>query len=74
MNETIQKKKSSVFHEIYSSIGGDKLILMGAIVVVFILFTSINSNFFSINNIINLMVGASLIGLVAIGQIGRAHV
>lgn len=49
-------------------IGGDKLVLMGAIVVVFILFGSLNSNFLSMTNIINLMVAASLVGLVAIGH------
>ena len=49
-------------------IGGDKLVLMSAIVVVFIIFTSINKNFFSWVNIVNLLVAASLVGLVAIGH------
>lgn len=49
-------------------ISGDKLILLGAIVVVFILFTSLNRNFLSWTNIVNLLVAASLVGLVAIGH------
>lgn len=69
MNETANEKKgTSVLRNISSTIGGDKLVLLGAIVVVFILFTSLNSNFFSLDNIVNLMVAASLVGLVAIGH------
>ncbi|HEX3016480.1 MAG TPA: ABC transporter permease [Caproicibacter sp.] len=69
MNEqTSQKKGSSAFQKISGAIGGEKLVLIGAIVVVFILFSSLNSNFFSFDNIINLMVAASLVGLVAIGH------
>ncbi len=49
-------------------IDGDKLVLLGAIVVVFILFTFLNRNFMTITNIINLLVAASLVGLVAIGH------
>ncbi len=49
-------------------IGGDKLVLMGAILAVFILFGSLNANFLSMTNIINLLVAASLVGLVAIGH------
>lgn len=49
-------------------IGGDKLVLIAAIVVVFALFTSINPNFLSWQNIVNLLVAASLVGLVAIGH------
>lgn len=49
-------------------IGGDKLVLMGAILAVFILFGSLNANFLSVTNIINLLVAASLVGLVAIGH------
>ena len=41
---------------------------MGAIVAVFILFGSLNSNFLSMTNIVNLLVAASLVGLVAIGH------
>lgn len=49
-------------------IGGDKLVLLGAIIVVFALFTSINKNFLSIQNMINLLVAASLVGMVAVGH------
>lgn len=48
--------------------GGDKLVLMGAIIVVFILFSSMNPNFLSVTNVINILVAASLVGLVAIGH------
>ena len=51
-------------------IGGDKLVLLGAIIVVFALFTSINKNFLSIQNMINLLVAASLVGMVAVGHTG----
>ncbi len=53
---------------IFSAIGGDKLVLMAAIVVVFVVFTSLNQNFMTWTNIVNLMVAASLVGLVAIGH------
>lgn len=42
--------------------------LLGAIVAVFILFTALNRNFFSFTNVINILVAASLVGLVAIGH------
>lgn len=42
--------------------------LLGAIVAVFILFTALNRNFLSFANIINILVAASLVGLVAIGH------
>lgn len=49
-------------------ISGDKLVLLAAIVAVFILFTALNKNFLSFTNIINILVAASLVGLVAIGH------
>jgi len=49
-------------------IGGDKLILIAAIVVVFALFTTLNKNFLSTTNLVNILVAASLVGLVAIGH------
>ncbi|MDR1966134.1 MAG: ABC transporter permease [Synergistaceae bacterium] len=49
-------------------IGGDKLILMAAIIVVFALFTSLNRNFLTPTNITNILVATSLVGLVAIGE------
>lgn len=49
-------------------IGGDKLTMMAAIVVVFIIFTALNRNFFTLTNIVNILVAGSLVGLVAIGH------
>lgn len=66
MNETSKQKKG--LQNVLGAIGGEKLVLIGAIIVVFILFSSINSNFFSVTNIVNLLVAASLVGLVAIGH------
>lgn len=53
---------------ILSVIGGDKLILIIAIVIVFALFTFLNKNFLTWTNMVNLMVAASLVGLVAVGH------
>lgn len=63
-NEKSQSKLSSIL----SMIGGDKLVLFFAIVFVFILFTALNPNFFSWTNVVNILVAASLIGMVAIGH------
>lgn len=49
-------------------ISGDKLTMLVAIVVVFALFTGLNRNFLSMANIVNILVAASLVGLVAIGH------
>ena len=49
-------------------ISGDKLVLLAAIAVVFTLFTILNKNFFSVTNMINILIAASLVGLVAIGH------
>ena len=51
-----------------SIIGGDKLILLAAIVIVFALFTFLNKNFLTWTNMVNLLVAASLVGLVAVGH------
>ncbi|MFV0520534.1 MAG: ABC transporter permease [Lachnospirales bacterium] len=51
-----------------SKIEGDKLVLMGAILGVFVLFGSLNSNFLTTTNIVNLLVASSLVGLVSIGH------
>lgn len=61
-------KKDSVLRRVTSAIGGDKLVLLGAIVMVFVIFTSINKNFFSWTNLVNLLVAASLVGMVAVGH------
>jgi len=69
MNETSkQQKGKAFFRNAINAIGGERLVLMAAIVFVFILFSSINKNFLSVTNIVNLLVAASLVGLVAIGH------
>lgn len=50
------------------SISGDKLILLGATLVVFVLFTALNKNFLSWTNFVNILVATSLVGLIAIGH------
>ena len=49
-------------------IGGDKIILIVAIIVVFALFTILNKNYLTWTNMVNLMIAASLVGLVAVGH------
>lgn len=61
-------KKKSGLKRLISMIGGNNLVLIGAIVVVFILFTSQNKNFLTGQNMINILVAASLVGVVAIGH------
>ncbi len=68
MNTAENGKKENILKKIVNFIGGDKLVLMGAIVVVFVLFTSMNRNFFSWQNMVNLLVAASLVGVVAVGH------
>ena len=51
-----------------NAFGGDKLILIGATVVVFAMFTLLNRNFLSWTNFVNILVATSLVGLVAIGH------
>lgn len=67
-DQTTAPKKESMFKRISGTISGDKLVLMGAIVLVFVIFTSINKNFLSWANIVNLLVAASLVGMVAVGH------
>lgn len=62
------EKKENGVKKVVSLIGGDKLVLIGAIIVVFVLFTSLNSNFLSWQNMVNLLVAASLVGVVAVGH------
>ena len=59
------KKEKSGF---LSLIGGDKIILLVAIVLVFALFTILNKNYLTWTNMVNLMIAASLVGLVALGH------
>ena len=49
-------------------IGGDKLTMLAAILVVFIIFTVLNKNFLTTTNLVNILVAGSLVGLVAIGH------
>jgi ribose/xylose/arabinose/galactoside ABC-type transport system permease subunit len=42
--------------------------MIAAIIVVFIIFSSLNHNFFTGTNIVNILVAGSLVGLVAIGH------
>ena len=60
--------KNNVWKKVKGLIPGDKLILIAALVVVVAIFSSLNSNYFSWTNFVNILVPASLIGLVAIGH------
>lgn len=62
------KENKNEKRNLLSVIGGDKLILILAIAVVFILFTSLNKNFLTWQNMKNLLVAASLVGMVAVGH------
>ena len=53
---------------ITSVIGGDKIVLIVAIAAVFALFTFMNKNFMTVQNMVNLLVASSLVGMVAIGH------
>ena len=59
-----KKEKSGIL----SIIGGDKIILIVAIIAVFALFTFLNKNYLTWTNMVNLMIAASLVGLVAVGH------
>ena len=59
---------SSIWKKVKGFIPGDKLILIVALIIVVAIFTSLNGNYFSWTNFVNIMVAASLIGLVAIGH------
>ena len=54
--------------KITSIIGGDKIVLIVAIAAVFALFTFMNKNFMTVQNMVNLLVASSLVGMVAIGH------
>lgn len=60
--------KQSGLKKMVSAVGGDKLVLLGAIIIVFILFTALNKNFLSWQNVVNLLTAASLVGVVAVGH------
>ena len=59
----MNEKKTRKLH-----ISGDKLVLICAIIAVFILFTVLNKNFLSFQTLVNILVAASLVGMVAIGH------
>ena len=59
---------SSIWKKVKGFIPGDKLILIVALIIVVAIFTSLNGNYFSWTNFVNILVAASLIGLVAIGH------
>ena len=66
-NESSVKKESGL-KKIVNMIGGDRLVLLGAIIIVFVIFSSLNKNFLTWTNIVNLLVAASLVGMVAVGH------
>ena len=68
MGKMKKNYETSKIRNIISSIGGEKLVLVMAIIGVFLLFTGLNSNFFTTQNIINLLIASSLVGMVAVGH------
>lgn len=60
--------KENVLKRFAYAVGGNNLVLIGAIIVVFILFTAINPNYLTWTNFVNLLVAASLVGIVAVGH------
>ncbi len=64
MNTNAKKEKPAWLQVI----GGDKLVLILAIILVFVLFTALNKNFLSTTNLVNILVAASLVGMVAVGH------
>ncbi len=58
----------NIWQKVKRFIPGDKLILIVALIIVVAIFTSLNGNYFSWTNFVNILVAASLIGLVAIGH------
>ena len=61
-------KKLINFSKIKELVSIDNIGLIITMIVILIVFTSFNSNFFSTTNFINILVSASLVGLVAIGE------
>lgn len=62
--ENEKKEKSGILQVI----SGEKLVLLIAIIAVFALFTILNRNYLTWANFVNILVAASLVGLVAIGH------
>lgn len=61
-------ENKSILKQAVDFIGSDKLILIFANIVVFIVFTCLNKNFMTWQNMKNLLVAASLVGMVAVGH------
>lgn len=61
-------KKENIFKRVTGIIGGDKLVLIAAIIIVFVIFTALNKNFLTWGNMVNILVAASLVGMVAVGH------
>lgn len=61
------KEKNGGLKSILSTIGGN-LVLVIAIILVFALFSALNKNYLSWTNVVNILVAASLIGMVAVGH------
>lgn len=59
---------SNTKNRLSNMLSGDRLVLLGAIAVVFGFFTYKNPNFLGTQNIIGILMAASLVGLVAIGH------
>ncbi len=66
-NKTAENQ-TNILKKIVSFIGSDKLVLIIAIILICILFTFLNPNFMSVQNMINILVASSLVGMVAIGH------
>lgn len=62
------EKGKNMWARVKSLIPGDKLILIVDLIIVVAIFSSLNGNYFSWTNFVNILVAASLIGLVAIGH------
>ena len=61
MNEALNKKKFKL------PISGNALVLIIALILITVVFSSINSNYFSYTNLMNILVSSTNIGLTSIG-------
>ena len=64
-NNSIQLKSKDFIKKLFIS---DKASLIGALLVMIIVFSSLTPNFFTSRNFLNIFIAASLIGLVAVGE------
>lgn len=49
-------------------LSGNQLVLIIAQIIVITLFSMLNSNYFTMTNLINILTAAALVGLVAVGH------